>query len=118
MPRARRIEAIELRLSETPPCPRCEAPVLLVARYPHAWCNRVGERIDGLKEAVLCRSCDTRDLEAGGLLALFAGGGQLDAANLEAFGRLVHDWLNVVRDRVPNRADLEAEETRWRAGEL
>ncbi|MFG2141021.1 DUF6300 family protein [Streptomyces sp. NPDC048650] len=117
-PRAEERAAGALRMSGTPPCPRCETPVLLVARHPHAWRNRTGERVDGLRETVLCRSCDTTDPAAGGLLALFAGDGPLDAAHLEAFGGLLHDWLNAVRDRAPNLADLDAEEARWRTGEL
>ncbi|WP_225859272.1 DUF6300 family protein [Streptomyces albicerus] len=119
MPRTGETAAVELRISVAPPpCPRCETPVVLVARYPHTWRNRAGERIDGLKETVLCRSCDTDDPAAGELLALFAADGQLSAVCREAFDRLVHDWLNVVRDRTPNRANLESEEARWRAGEL
>ncbi|MEU9624579.1 DUF6300 family protein [Streptomyces sp. NPDC048155] len=56
---------IELRTSGTPPpCPHCEAPVP-VARYSRAWRNRAGEWPDGLKETVLCRSCDINDPAAG-----------------------------------------------------
>jgi len=109
---------IELLMSKTPPCPRCEVPVLLAARYPHAWCNQAGEHVGGLKESVLCRSCDTGDPAAAGLLELFTRDGQLSAAHLTAFGALVQHWLDTVRNRTPDRAALDAEEARWRAGEL
>ncbi|MDO0934238.1 DUF6300 family protein [Streptomyces sp. DG2A-72] len=119
MPRTGETAPVELRTSGTaPPCPRCDTPVVLVARYPHAWRNRAGQRIDGLKESVLCRSCDANDPAAGELLALFAADGQLSAVRREAFDKLVHEWLNVIRDRTPNRTDLSSEEARWRAGEL
>ncbi|MCX5346024.1 DUF6300 family protein [Streptomyces atratus] len=119
MPRTGETAAVELRTSGTsPPCPRCDTPVLLMARYPHTWRNRAGERIDGLKETVLCRSCDTSTPAAGELLALFAADGQLSAVHREALDKLVHDWLNAVRDRTPNRADLDSQEARWRDGKL
>jgi ribosomal protein S27AE len=110
--------AIELLMSKTPLCPRCTAPVLLAARYPHVWCNQAGEHVDGLKESVLCRSCDAGDPAAAGLLALLTHDGQLNAASLTAFGRLVQHWLDAVRHRAPDRAALDSEEARWRAGEL
>ncbi|MEV7776969.1 DUF6300 family protein [Kitasatospora sp. NPDC088351] len=107
-----------MRTSQTPPCPRCAAPVLLTARYPHAWRNRSGKRVAGFKETVLCRSCDVSDPAAGELLALLSDDGPLTPAAFEAFSGLVRDWLDAVRDRAPNRAELDAQEARWRAGEL
>ncbi|MER5539970.1 DUF6300 family protein [Streptomyces mirabilis] len=117
---AEAMRPIELKTTNTPPvCPGCNAPVLLVARYPSAWCNQSGKRIDGFKESVLCRRCDTNNPAAGRLLALFNADGELSTvADGEAFGELVCDWVNSVRHRTPNLADLDSEEARWRADEL
>jgi hypothetical protein len=115
-----RPETIEVRISETSVCPRCAIPVLLSARYPHAWSNRAGEQVNGHKETALCGSCDMSDPAARPLLAaLLCADGRPVAPRLdEAFAGLVLDWLAIVRDRTPNRADLDAEEARWRAGDL
>ncbi|PJN38123.1 hypothetical protein CG747_24890 [Streptomyces sp. CB02959] len=101
-----------------PPCPRCRTAVLLVARYPHTWHNRSGEPVHGLRESVLCASCDPDDPAAAGLLALFADGGLPAPATPDALGPHLRTWLAAVRRRAPHRADLDAEEARWRAGEL
>lgn len=54
MPGTGETAAVELRPSgTTPPCPHCDTPVLLVARYPHTWHNQAEERIDGRTET--CR---------------------------------------------------------------
>ncbi|MFE7316942.1 DUF6300 family protein [Streptomyces sp. NPDC057555] len=127
-----------LPASAPPPCPRCLTPALLVARYPHSWHNRSGTRVDGLRESVLCRSCDAEDPAADGLLAHLAGvGTEADtdagttadtAADADAdrpappapgaFTAHLETWLAAVRQRTPDRAGLDAEEARWRAGEL
>ncbi|MFI6349587.1 DUF6300 family protein [Streptomyces sp. NPDC050560] len=120
--------AVELRVCGTvPPCPRCGAPLLLVARYPHTWHNRAGRPVPGFREAPLCRSCDN-DTPAGAdllaLLALIDGGGRAAdagagvAAERERFGSLVHAWLDTVRERTPETGDLAGEESRWWAGDL
>ncbi|MFF2808699.1 DUF6300 family protein [Streptomyces sp. NPDC058000] len=115
-----RPDPIALRTADpaSPPCPRCRTPVLLVARYPHTWHNRSGQPIHGLKESVLCASCDPDDPAAAGLLALFADGGHPTPTTPDALGPHLHTWLAAVRHRTPRRADLDAEEARWRAGDL
>ncbi|WP_438489103.1 DUF6300 family protein [Streptomyces sp. S186] len=121
---AERPATVTLRMpaSAPPPCPRCDTPVLLVARYPHSWHNRSGARVDGFRESVLCAGCDTGDPAAEGLLALFAGVGHEGEVGCGAseFAVRLDAWLTAVRRRVPQQAAraAEAEEARWRAGEL
>ncbi|MGW3953504.1 DUF6300 family protein [Streptomyces sp. NPDC004752] len=111
--------AVELRIARTPPCTRCATPVALVVRYPHSWRNRAGERVGGFKEMALCASCDRGDPAARALLPLLAPHGEASEVRVdEAFGRLLLDWLDAVRTRVPNRSDLGAQEARWRTGTL
>ncbi|MFE6689385.1 DUF6300 family protein [Streptomyces sp. NPDC057743] len=116
--------AVTLRLptSAPPPCPRCRAPVLLVARHPHSWHNGSGVRVDGLRESVLCAGCDADDPAAEGLLAVVAGiGGGDGALAVTAAGAFVarlESWLTAMRHRAPDLDALDAEEVRWRAGEL
>ncbi|MFK0295917.1 DUF6300 family protein [Streptomyces sp. NPDC090442] len=124
---------VTLRLpgSAPPPCPRCRAPVLLVARHPHSWHNRSGARVEGLRESVLCGDCDAGDPAAEGLLAVVsavlaeAGDGAdapaavaSEALASGAFAAHLETWLTAVRHRAPDPAALAAEEARWRAGEL
>lgn len=105
-------EAFTWRRSATPRCPRCAAPAALAARFAHGWRNAAGERVEGVREALLCRGCDAEVPAARALLAgLAAPGGT--AADL---GPLVADWLAVVR--TPGWDALAAEAERWRAGEL
>ncbi|MFB7494410.1 DUF6300 family protein [Streptomyces sp. NPDC056161] len=118
-PRAGRAVPVELRISRTPPCPRCAAPVALVVRHPHTWRNRAGARVGGCKETALCGTCDRDDPLAARLLSLLARSAGTSGAHLdEAVGGLLLDWLDAVRARVPCEADLGAEEARWRAGTL
>ncbi|MBR8642411.1 hypothetical protein KEF29_31490 [Streptomyces tuirus] len=97
-----------------PLCARCTAPALLVVRYPHTWRNSSGAPVDGLRESVLCGSCDADDPAAEGLLALLTEDGAPPARLVD----LVGDWLTAVRHRTPDHTDLAAEEARWRAGDL
>ncbi|MYT28853.1 MULTISPECIES: DUF6300 family protein [unclassified Streptomyces] len=127
---AERPATVTLRMptSAPPPCPRCGTPVLLVARYPHCWHNRSGARVDGLRESVLCPGCDSGDPAADGLLALFTGAEAGTETGIDRHGPAVPGefasrldaWLTAVRRRVPHEAAraAEAEEARWRAGEL
>lgn len=103
--------------SPNPPlCARCTATALLTACYPHTWRNSAGGRVDGLKEAVLCGTCDTDDPAATGLLALLAAeDGPPPPGRLSD---LVEHWLDAVRHRIPDQADLATEEALWRAGDL
>ncbi|MER6047850.1 DUF6300 family protein [Streptomyces sp. NPDC001793] len=123
-PGAERPAAVTLRTpaSAPPPCPRCDTPVLLVARYPHSWHNRSGARVDGLRESVLCAGCDRGDPAADALLALFTEvGTEGETGGRDGeFGVRLGAWLTAVRRRAPRRAAraAEAEEARWRAGEL
>ncbi|MFE9611693.1 DUF6300 family protein [Streptomyces sp. NPDC006012] len=111
--RAGRPVRVELRISRTPPCPRCAAPFALVARHPHVWYNRAGARVDGLKETALCGSCDGDGPVAGRLLSLLARSAGESGSHLdEAFGGLLLDWLDAVRARMPSEADPGAEEPR------
>lgn len=96
-------------------CARCTAPALLAARYPHTWHNAAGVPVEGLKETVLCGTCDTDDPTAGRLLALFAEGGPPQPVRL---AQLITDWLTAVRHRTPDPTALAAEESRWRTGDL
>ncbi|MEU0190214.1 DUF6300 family protein [Streptomyces afghaniensis] len=96
-------------------CARCATSALLAARYPHAWRNSSGERVEGLRESVLCGSCDADDPAAAALLALLAEDGPPLPADL---ADVVDAWLARVRHRVPDPFALDAQEARWRAGEL
>ncbi|WP_328340500.1 DUF6300 family protein [Streptomyces violaceus] len=96
-------------------CARCAAPALLAVRYPHSWRNGSGERVEGLRESVLCGSCDTDDPAAAALLALITGDGPPPPTRLTD---AVDDWLATVRHRTPHPAALDTEESRWRSGDL
>lgn len=96
-------------------CARCTAPALLSARYPHTWHNTSGAPVEGLRETVLCGTCDTDDPAAERLLALLAEDGPPQPARLAG---LIDDWLTDVRHSTPDPAALDAEEARWRAGDL
>ncbi|MEU6179099.1 DUF6300 family protein [Streptomyces coeruleorubidus] len=96
-------------------CARCTAPALLSARYPHTWYNTAGAPVEGIKETVLCGTCDTDDPAAERLLALLAEDGPPQPTRLAG---LVADWLTTVRHRTPDSAALAAEESRWRTGDL
>src|SRR5207253_194515 len=84
----RLLSDVQLKLEDTPPCPRCGGSTLLLARFPHSWTNRVGDDVPGLREALLCPSCDHTDPACRPLLALFAVDEQIDPANLAAFAGL------------------------------
>ncbi|SMQ17314.1 hypothetical protein SAMN06272771_3711 [Streptomyces sp. Ag82_O1-12] len=96
-------------------CARCAAPALLAARYPHTWHNGSGERVEGLKESVLCGTCDTDDPAAAALLTLLTEDGPQPPTRLTD---AVDDWLATVSHRTPDPAALDAEESRWRSGDL
>ncbi|WDV52751.1 DUF6300 family protein [Streptomyces coeruleorubidus] len=96
-------------------CARCAAPALLSARYPHTWHNTAGAPVEGLKETVLCGTCDADDPAAGRLPALLAEDGPPQPARLAG---LITDWLTAVRHRTPDPTALAEEEARWRTGHL
>ncbi|WP_328413091.1 DUF6300 family protein [Streptomyces violaceus] len=96
-------------------CARCAAPALLAVRYPHAWRNSSGERVEGLRESVLCGSCDTDDPAAAALLAHLAEDGPPPPPGLVD---AVDAWLTTARHRIPDPATLDTEETLWRTGDL
>ncbi|WEB38313.1 DUF6300 family protein [Streptomyces yunnanensis] len=112
------VHLIDVRTAALPPCQRCGAAVLLSARYRHSWENRAGAAVTGFKETALCPTCDADDPAAAGLLALLGQVRHLDAAHLTALGELVPAWLEAIRQRTPDPAELAAEEALWRAGEL
>ncbi|GHD12790.1 hypothetical protein GCM10010313_36880 [Streptomyces violarus] len=96
-------------------CARCAAPALLAARYPHTWHNGSGERVEGLRESVLCASCDTDDPAAAPLLALLA---VTPPPPSPCLANAVEVWLTTIRHRVPDPTTLDTEETLWRTGDL
>ncbi|MFJ6660411.1 DUF6300 family protein [Streptomyces sp. NPDC091377] len=98
-PRRSGTRTLELRFSTTPPCPRCTAPAVLLARHPHTWHNRSGTPVEGLRETLLCGTCDADDPAAKPLLALVTG----DPARLrpERLAALVPRWLEALRHRAP-----------------
>ncbi|MFC9683051.1 DUF6300 family protein [Streptomyces sp. NPDC056948] len=96
-------------------CARCAAPALLAARYPHRWHNSSGEQVEGLRESVLCESCDTNDPAAAPLLALLTSD---DPPPLTGLANAVDAWLTTIRHRTPDPTTLETEEARWQSGDL
>ncbi|MGW0885412.1 DUF6300 family protein [Streptomyces sp. NPDC002671] len=111
-------ESILFKVEETPPCPRCAESTLLLARYRHSWTNGRGEDVAGLKEAVLCPSCDHKEPAAAELQALFAVDGQVLPENLATFGGLLAAWIESVRHRAVDEVLLADEYERWQRGDL
>ncbi|MEV0036570.1 DUF6300 family protein [Streptomyces sp. NPDC050804] len=111
-------EEIVLQLDDPPTCSLCGGETLLRASFPHSWKNARGEDVDGIREAVLCPACDHGEPTADELLALFAVDNQIGFSNVEVFGALVAAWVEFVRHREVNMAQLDEEQERWRRGDL
>ncbi|MET7573391.1 DUF6300 family protein [Streptomyces sp. NPDC005492] len=111
-------ETILLKVEDTPACPQCGGPTLLLARFPHAWKNGLGRDVSGLREAVLCPGCHHGDPAAAELLALYAVDGHVSPENLDVFGGLVAAWVESVRQRTVDEGALNAEFELWKRGEL
>lgn len=111
-------EEYEIRLSQTPPCGRCNGPTLLTATFASTMTNARGEEVPGLREVALCRPCDYGEATADGLLAFFTVHERLDEADLWTFNELVVAWVEVARRRRVDLMQLAAEHERWREGVL
>lgn len=111
-------EEIDVQVEEPPACGVCGQPTLLRVSFPSAWDNSRGQEVRGRREALLCPQCERGVPAAENLLAFFAVDGQLDMANVEVFADLVGAWVEVVRNRRVNTADLTAQEEQFRRGEL
>ncbi|MFI9601497.1 DUF6300 family protein [Streptomyces sp. NPDC052043] len=111
-------DSILLKVSETPPCPRCGDNMLLLAQYQYSWTNSRGEDVPGIKEVALCSPCDRKDPAAAELLVVFAADGQVLPKNVAAFGGLVAAWIESVRQRTVDEALLVYERKRWQQGDL
>ncbi|GAA2613705.1 hypothetical protein GCM10010304_78000 [Streptomyces roseoviolaceus] len=96
-------------------CARCATPALLAVRYPHSWRNGSGERVEGLRESVLCGSCDADDPAAAVLLARLTVAPTPPPPGL---ADAVDAWLTTARHRIPDPTALDTEETLWRTGDL
>ncbi|MFD9541987.1 DUF6300 family protein [Streptomyces sp. NPDC060022] len=107
-----------VQIDNVPPCPRCELPGLMLAHFPSSWKNQQGKNVDGLREALLCASCDAADPAAADLLALFAVDGRLSTENLALFTELAEAWLAVAALRKVNQKNLTDEEERFWRGKL
>ncbi|MFR9723754.1 DUF6300 family protein [Streptomyces sp. MS19] len=107
---------MELRTSLARDCAACGERVLLTARFAHAWTNRSGRRVSGVREVALC-GCTSASPEARLLLALIAVEDGPDWANLPAFAELLDNWLRSVQ-AAPDPDALRSEEEQWHAGEL
>ncbi|MFF4097742.1 DUF6300 family protein [Streptomyces sp. NPDC001834] len=108
----------DVRSAALPPCRRCGSPALLTARYPHSWLNRAGDQVVGIKETILCPGCDANDPAATELLALLGRMSHDDVEHLATLDTLAHAWLETIRHRTPDPADLDDEASRWRTGDL
>ncbi|OIJ85225.1 DUF6300 family protein [Streptomyces colonosanans] len=106
-----------LKLEDTPSCPHCGGPTLLLARYPQAWKSARGEDVSGIKEAVLCAACDHVDAAAAELIALFNLDEQV-SPEMETFGGLAAAWVESVRQRTVDETLLQEQHELWRCGEL
>jgi hypothetical protein len=111
-------EGIVLQIEDSPPCPRCGGPGLLLVRHPHSWENQRGDTVTGFKETVLCLACDRDDPAAAELLALFLVDDQLDPANLSTFAALAGAWAGSIRPRTTDVTAFNGEYERWRHGKL
>ncbi|MEV2264084.1 DUF6300 family protein [Streptomyces anulatus] len=107
-----------VQLDDVPPCGRCGRPGLMLTRFSNSWKNQRGEDVPGIREVVLCSSCDAADPAAVQLLALFDVHGQLSEQNLPLFADLAADWTAEIARRRVNEQDLADEEERFRRGEL
>ncbi|MFJ5262718.1 DUF6300 family protein [Streptomyces sp. NPDC088387] len=87
-------------------CPSCRAPAVLSVTRPHTWHNRAGTPVHGVRESLLCGTCDP------------AGRRVLAAHCPQEWAALVLNWLATTGDRLPDPVNLAAEEASWRAGEL
>ncbi|MFH8772036.1 DUF6300 family protein [Streptomyces sp. NPDC017958] len=111
-------ESILFKVEETPLCARCGEGTLVLAQYRHSWMNGRGEDVAGLKEAVLCPSCDHKEPAAAELLALFVADGQVMPENVATFGGLLAAWVESVRHRTVDEALLANEYEQWQRGDL
>ncbi|MFD6275040.1 DUF6300 family protein [Streptomyces sp. NPDC060209] len=107
-----------VQIDNVPLCPRCEAPGLMLARFPSSWKNEQGTDVDGFKEALLCTGCDATDPAATDLLALFTVDGWLSPENLALFTELAAAWIAVAALRKVHQRNLTDEVERFRRGEL
>ncbi|MFF8029619.1 DUF6300 family protein [Streptomyces sp. NPDC007896] len=112
------LEEIVLNVGETPLCPSCSRPTILLARYPHSWRNNKGGTISGFRESVLCRVCDRDDPAAAPLVALFERDGSFPADKLDVFGPLAAVWVENRRNTTVDEGLLNEQERLWRGGEL
>ncbi|UNO38561.1 DUF6300 family protein [Streptomyces sp. MST-110588] len=112
------VRPVDVRAAALPPCARCGCPDALTVRYPHSWRNRNGADVTGFKETVLCPVCEANDPATTKLLTLLRRIGHRDAEHRTALDALAHEWLDGIGHRGPDPAALDAEEARWRAGDL
>lgn len=115
---SRRLDEVVCEIEDPPPCGRCGGPGLLLVRFPHAWVNERGKDVRGMREAVLCPSCDHADPAASAVVALFTVDQRIGHDNLATFHSLAAAWVDSVRDRTVDLDALHAEEEQWRRGEL
>ncbi|MFK0279530.1 DUF6300 family protein [Streptomyces sp. NPDC090499] len=111
-------ETFLIKVDSTPSCLQCNGSTLLLAQFPHTWKNSFGQDVSGLREAVLCPSCDHGDPAATELLALYSVDGPVSPENLDVFGGLVAAWVESVRQRSVDEEALNAEFELWKRGEL
>ncbi|MGN5633246.1 DUF6300 family protein [Streptomyces sp. AC154] len=105
-------------MDEPPDCGVCGQPTLLRVSFPSAWNNARGQEVRGRREALLCPQCERGRPAAENVVALFAVDGQLGMANVEVFAELIGAWVEDVRNRRADPADLAAQEEQFRRGEL
>ncbi|MEV7167513.1 DUF6300 family protein [Streptomyces microflavus] len=111
-------DELVLKVDDVPDCLACDTPGLLLVRYKNAWKNRTGDEVAGIREALLCPKCSRQMPEAVELLALLAVDERVSLQNFEAFGELVAEWINSLRDNRVNEELLRAEHDQWLRGML
>ncbi|MFG2598607.1 DUF6300 family protein [Streptomyces sp. NPDC048462] len=112
------LEEIDVQVDGLPACGVCGQPPMLRVSFPSSWNNARGQEVSGRREALLCPRCERGAPSAENLLAFFAVDGQLDMANAEVFSELLGVWVEDVRKRRVDTAELAAQEEQFRRGEL
>ncbi|MER7195494.1 DUF6300 family protein [Streptomyces flaveolus] len=108
-----------VKMTDVPLCLVCDTPGLLMVRYGHAWENRNGSLVTGIRECLLCPLCSRGDEAAENVIALLAENEQMTSYDeLRGLGGTVAAWVESLRQRRVDQDLLTTQHEQWLRGSL
>ncbi|MEU6184226.1 DUF6300 family protein [Streptomyces coeruleorubidus] len=108
-----------VKMTDVPLCLICDSPVLLMVRYGHAWENRNGVLVTGIRECLLCPLCSRGDEAAENLITLLTENEKMTSyEDLQRLGGTVAAWVESLRQRSVDQDLLTKQHEQWLQGSL